>query len=99
MNGSKLALCRSSLRPPSLSFAELPAIELRERQLSYRDLNARATKTAAAFSRDGLGRGMTIGSFFGNTPDYPINVFGALKAGARVVHLGPLDGEIALVRI
>jgi hypothetical protein len=40
---------------------------------------------------------MTIGPFLGNTPDYPINVFGALKAGARVVHLTPLDGEIALV--
>src|SRR6202035_1488460 len=32
----------------------------------------------------------------GNTPDHPINFFGALKAGARIVHLSPLDGEIAL---
>ena len=34
--------------------------------------------------------------FLGNTPDHPVNFFGALKAGARVVHLSPLDGEIAL---
>ncbi|HET9586009.1 MAG TPA: dicarboxylate--CoA ligase PimA, partial [Bradyrhizobium sp.] len=34
--------------------------------------------------------------FLGNSPDHPVNFFGALKAGARVVHLSPLDGEIAL---
>src|SRR6476619_3494814 len=34
--------------------------------------------------------------FLGNTPDHPINFFGALKAGARLVHLSPVDGEIAL---
>src|SRR6202035_4384813 len=28
--------------------------------------------------------------------DHPVNFFGALKAGARIVHLSPLDGEIAL---
>jgi acyl-CoA synthetase (AMP-forming)/AMP-acid ligase II len=30
--------------------------------------------------------------FLGNTPDHPVNFFGALKAGARIVHLSPLDG-------
>src|SRR5258708_14125447 len=34
--------------------------------------------------------------FLGNSPDHPINFFGALKAGARIVHLSPLDGERAL---
>ncbi len=34
--------------------------------------------------------------FLGNSPDHPVNFFGALRAGARVVHLSPLDGEIAL---
>src|SRR4029077_17303978 len=34
--------------------------------------------------------------FLGNSPDHPVNFFGALKAGARIVHLSPLDGEIAL---
>jgi long-chain acyl-CoA synthetase len=37
-----------------------------------------------------------VALFLGNTPDHPINFFGALKAGARIVHLSPLDGEIAL---
>lgn len=84
------------LEVSSRKFAERPAIEFRDRQITYRDLNARVAKTAAAFLRDGLGRGTTIGLFLGNTPDHPINFFGALKAGARVVHLSPLDGEITL---
>jgi long-chain acyl-CoA synthetase len=37
-----------------------------------------------------------VALFLGNTPDHPINFFGALKAGSRIVHLSPLDGEIAL---
>ena len=46
--------------------------------------------------RAGYGKGATIALFLGNSPDHPINFFGALKAGARLVHLSPLDGEIAL---
>jgi long-chain acyl-CoA synthetase len=37
-----------------------------------------------------------VALFLGNSPDHPVNFFGALKAGARVVHLSPLDGERAL---
>ena len=51
---------------------------------------------AAAFLRAGYGRDTSVALFIGNTPDHPINFFGALKAGARIVHLSPLDGEIAL---
>src|SRR5262249_49150669 len=51
---------------------------------------------AAAFLRAGYGRDSSVALYIGNTPDHPINFFGALKAGARIVHLSPLDGEIAL---
>ena len=46
--------------------------------------------------RAGYGKNSSVALFLGNTPDHPINFFGALKAGARVVHLSPLDGERAL---
>ena len=55
-----------------------------------------AETAAAALLRAGYGRGASVALFLGNTPDHPINFFGALKAGARVVHLSPLDGERAL---
>jgi long-chain acyl-CoA synthetase len=77
-------------------FGDRAAIEFRDRQISYRELNAEVAKAAAAYLRDGLARDTTIGLLLGNTPDHPINFFGALKAGARIVHPSPLDGEITL---
>ena len=51
---------------------------------------------ASAFLRAGYGKDNSVALFLGNSPDHPVNFFGALKAGARIVHLSPLDGEIAL---
>ena len=51
---------------------------------------------ASAFLRAGYGKNTSVALFLGNSPDHPVNFFGALKAGSRVVHLSPLDGEIAL---
>ena len=72
------------------------ALEFRDRPISYAELAAMAERAAAAFLREGIGRDASIALFLGNTPDHPVNFFGALKAGARVAHLSPLDGEIAL---
>ncbi len=73
-----------------------PAIEFRDRPISYAGLEARVEVAASAFLRAGFGKNSSIALFLGNTPDHPINFFGGLKAGARIVHLSPLDGEIAL---
>src|SRR5215213_11153422 len=73
-----------------------PAIEFRERPISYAELEAMVERAAAAFLRAGYGSNTSVALFLGNSPDHPVNFFGALKAGARVVHLSPLDGEIAL---
>jgi long-chain acyl-CoA synthetase len=73
-----------------------PAIEFRDRPISYAELEAQAEVAASAYLRAGYGKGTSVALFLGNTPDHPINFFGALKAGARIVHLSPLDGEIAL---
>jgi long-chain acyl-CoA synthetase len=73
-----------------------PAIEFRDRPIGYTELEALTETAASAYLRAGYGRTATVALFLGNTPDHPINFFGALKAGARLVHLSPLDGEIAL---
>lgn len=72
------------------------AIEFRDRAMSYADLQNRAETAASALLRAGYGKDTSIALFLGNTPDHPVNFFGALKAGARIVHLSALDGEIAL---
>jgi long-chain acyl-CoA synthetase len=71
-------------------------IEFRDRPISYSELEAMVEVAASAFLRAGFGKGTSVALFLGNTPDHPVNFFGALKAGARVAHLSPLDGEIAL---
>jgi long-chain acyl-CoA synthetase len=73
-----------------------PAIEFRDAAISYAELEAMVEVAAAAYLRAGYGKDTSVALFLGNTPDHPANFFGALKAGARVVHLSPLDGEIAL---
>jgi long-chain acyl-CoA synthetase len=73
-----------------------PAIEFRERPISYAELETMVERAAAAFLRVGYGSNTSVALFLGNSPDHPVNFFGALKAGARVVHLSPLDGERAL---
>jgi len=77
-------------------FGSRPAIEFRDRPISFTELEALVETAASAFLRAGYGRNSSIALFLGNTPDHPVSFFGGLKAGARIVHLSPLDGEIAL---
>src|SRR6185437_1437075 len=77
-------------------FGARPALEFRDRPISFVELESMVETAASAFLRAGFGKGHSVALFLGNTPDHPANFFGALKAGCRVVHLSPLDGEIAL---
>jgi long-chain acyl-CoA synthetase len=77
-------------------FGARPAIEFRDVAISYAGLAAMVEVAASAFLRAGYGKDTSVALFLGNTPDHPANFFGALKAGGRIVHLSPLDGEIAL---
>src|ERR1700733_10239497 len=84
------------LSTAAVEFAGRPAIEFRDRAISYPELEAMVEVAASAFLRAGYGKDTSVALFLGNSPDHPINFFGALKAGARIVHLSPLDGERAL---
>src|SRR3978361_1102915 len=84
------------LSTAAAEYGARPAIEFRDRPISYTELETLVETAAAAFLRAGYGKGTSVALFLGNSPDHPVNFFGALKAGARVVHLSPLDGEIAL---
>src|SRR5579864_2710597 len=77
-------------------FGARTAIEFRDRAIAFSELESLAETAAAAFLRGGCGKGATVALFLGNSPDHPIIFFGALKAGSRLVHLSPLDGERAL---
>src|SRR5216683_6866580 len=84
------------LSEAAAKYGARPAIEFRDRPISYTELEALMETAASAFLRAGYGRNNSVALFLGNSPDHPVNFFGALKAGARIVHLSPLDGERAL---
>ncbi|GAC1339207.1 MAG: dicarboxylate--CoA ligase PimA [Bradyrhizobium sp.] len=84
------------LSAAAAQYGARPAIEFRDRAISYDELEAMVEVAASAFLRAGYGSNAAVALFLGNSPDHPVNFFGVLKAGARVVHLSPLDGERAL---
>jgi long-chain acyl-CoA synthetase len=84
------------LSKAAADYAARPAFEFRDRAISYTELEALVEVAAAAYLGAGYGKNTSVALFLGNSPDHPVNFFGVLKAGARVVHLSPLDGERAL---
>jgi len=84
------------LSKAAVDYGARPAIEFRDRGISYAGLEAMVEVAASAYLGAGYGKNTSVALFLGNSPDHPVNFFGALKAGARIVHLSPLDGERAL---
>ena len=84
------------LSKAAADYGARPAIEFRDRAIGFAELESLVEVAAASLLRAGYGRNHSVALFLGNSPDHPVNFFGALKAGARVVHLSPLDGERAL---
>jgi long-chain acyl-CoA synthetase len=69
------------------------ALEFRDRPIAYADLGRAVDAMAAAFLARGLEAQQAIAVYLPNTPLHPITFFGGLKAGAKIVHLSPLDAE------
>ncbi len=84
------------LAQAAVDYGARPAIEFRDQPISFVELGGMVDVAASAFLRAGYGKNSAIALFLGNSPDHPVNFFGGLKAGARIVHLSPLDGERAL---
>lgn len=70
-----------------------PALEYRERTISYAELHAAADSVASGLIDLGVGPGTAVALYLPNTPYHPIAFFAVLRCGGRVVHLSPLDAE------
>jgi long-chain acyl-CoA synthetase len=73
------------------------AIEFRDRPIAFAELGRAVDAMAAAFLRCGVKPQEAIAIYLPNTPLHPITFFGGLKAGAKIVHLSPLDAERELM--
>ncbi|MCL2428663.1 MAG: AMP-binding protein, partial [Alphaproteobacteria bacterium] len=78
-------------------YGDRPALEYRDRRLSYRELGDQTARAAAAFRQIGIGRGHAVALYLPNTLWQPVALFGALRTGAHVVNLSPLDAERELL--
>jgi long-chain acyl-CoA synthetase len=74
-------------------FGPRTAIEYRDKPISFSELGHEVERAAAAFMRAGIGEGSSVALYLPNTPYHPFAFFGALLAGARIVHLSPLDAQ------
>src|SRR5665647_3103910 len=60
-----------------------PALEFRDRPIGYAELEAMVEVAASTFVRAGYCKDGSIALFLGNSAAHPVNLFGALKAGAQ----------------
>jgi long-chain acyl-CoA synthetase len=73
-------------------FGSRIAIRFSGQSLSFAELDERAHLFAVGLNHLGLGKDSSIALYLPNSLTHPVAFFGALKAGARVAHLSPLDG-------
>ena len=79
-------------------YAGRPALEFRGRRMTYAELGERADRLARGLLARGVLPGDAVALLLGNSPAHPIAFFATLRAGARVVHLSPLDPVRAMER-
>jgi long-chain acyl-CoA synthetase len=75
------------------TWAAKPALEYRGHETTFAELRTAVAAAASGLIDLGVGPGSTVALYLPNTPYHPIMFFAALKAGARLVHLSPLDAE------
>lgn len=71
-------------------FADAPAFSNMDKQITYRETRQYAEDLAAYFQSIGLQKGDRIAVQMPNLLQYPIIIYGALKAGLIVVNTNPL---------
>ena len=77
-------------------FAPRTAIRFGGQSLTFAQLGHQARAFANGLSGLGIGPNRSVALFLPNALTHPIAFFGTVLAGARVVHLSPLDGARVL---
>src|SRR5256885_17019059 len=75
------------LSTAAADYGARPAVEFRDRPISYNDLEDRVEGAAGALLRARYRKNTSVALFLGHTPHPPVHFFRALKAGARIVHI------------
>jgi long-chain acyl-CoA synthetase len=87
---SEFASLKDILEKSCRQFAELPAYSNMGVTLSYRDIDRLSRDFGAYLQGLGLGKGERVAIMLPNTLQYPVALFGALRAGLTVANVNPL---------
>jgi long-chain acyl-CoA synthetase len=79
------------------TYADNFAIDFLGRRLTYRELAGLVDRAAKGFQKLGVKKGVHVGLFLPNCPQFVICYFGILKAGGTVVNYSPLYAEEELL--
>jgi long-chain acyl-CoA synthetase len=71
-------------------YADLPAYVQMDCRMTYREIDARSAAFAAWLQSQGMAKGDRISIMLPNLLQYPIVMFGALRAGLVIVNTNPL---------
>lgn len=78
-------------------FESKPCLDFMGKIYSYRDVGRMANQAAAGFQRLGVKKGVKVGLFLPNCPQFVAAYFGIIKAGGVVVNFSPLYSEKELL--
>jgi len=78
-------------------FAAAPAIDFLGRKFNYEQLGEMVLCAARGFQEIGVEKGVKVGLFLPNCPQFVIAYYGILKAGGTVVNYSPLYAEEELL--
>jgi long-chain acyl-CoA synthetase len=70
-----------------------PCIDFLGRKFTYANIGRQIDHAAAGFQKLGVGKGIKVGLFLPNCPQFVIAYYGVLKAGGTVVNYSPLYSE------
>ena len=73
-------------------------IDFLGRTFTYREIDAQVSRAAAGFQALGVARGVKVGLFLPNCPQFIVAFYGVLKAGGTVVNYSPLYAEEEILR-
>ncbi|HOV18204.1 long-chain-fatty-acid--CoA ligase [Ottowia sp.] len=84
------------LEDAAANWPDKPALQFMGKRISYRELDALASRAAKGLQNLGVKPGVHVGLFLANTPHYLIALFGIWKAGGTAVNYSPLDAAKVL---
>ncbi|MAG95254.1 MAG: long-chain fatty acid--CoA ligase [Alphaproteobacteria bacterium] len=78
-------------------FPQNPFLDFLGKKYSYGEIGDMVRRAAAGFQKLGVGKGVKVGLFLPNCPQFVISYFAILKAGGTVVNYSPLYAEDQLL--